>query len=147
MTVSDPQKLNSLEAVRDRIGIVSEFARTIRPLGPANFLYWDGDAMFAHGHRRHQPDGGDIRPPGLYSLCRTCSAEPSTPDIEGMSVIPMTGEQHVFLVASVPLTDENWQPLGDGEILVISQGISRARIPATPPGSETRYESANDATP
>jgi glutamine amidotransferase len=79
--------------LEDRVEIISSFARVIRRLGPANFFYWDGDALFAHGHRRRPRGGGDFRPPGLYTLCRTCSFEPSTVNIEGVRVTPATGEQ------------------------------------------------------
>jgi len=114
----------------DRVEIVSSFARTIRSLGPANFIYWDGDALFAHGHRRRHRGAGGFRSPGLYTLCRTCSFEPSAVRIEGLSVMPTTGEQQVFLVASVPLTDEDWQPVDEGEIVVVSHGTSRTRAAA-----------------
>lgn len=127
----DSPKVPKLE---DRVEVISSFARAIRSLGPANFLYWDGDALFAHGHRRRRPGGGDLRPPGLYSLCRTCSFEPSAVNIEGLRVTPATGEQQVFLMASVPLTDEDWQPLDEGEIVAVSHGTIRARVAASPQG-------------
>jgi len=111
--------------LEDRLERVSSFAEKARKLGPANFLYWDGDALFAHGHQRRPPDGGDFRPPGLYCLCRTCSYEPSTVDIEGLHVRPANGEQEVFLVASAPLTHEDWRPLDEGEIVVVSLSSSR----------------------
>ena len=108
--------------LEERMSILSSFAATIRQLGPANFLYWDGDTLFAHGHRRRPPGGGDPRPPGLYTLCRVCSSEPSAPKIEGLRVTPATGEQQVVLLASVPLTDEDWRPLEEGEIVAVSHG-------------------------
>ncbi|MFI5302392.1 MAG: class II glutamine amidotransferase, partial [Polyangiales bacterium] len=43
--------------VDERVDVVSAFAAELRPLGPANFLYTDGDAIFAHGHRRRHGDG------------------------------------------------------------------------------------------
>jgi predicted glutamine amidotransferase len=55
-------------------------------------------------------------------------------NIEGLRVTPATGEQQVFLVASVPLTDEDWQPLDEGEIVVISHGTRRMRVAAPSPG-------------
>jgi glutamine amidotransferase len=115
--------------LEDRVEIVSSFARAIRALGPPNFLYWDGDALFAHGHKRRQPTTDGLRPPGLYTLCRTCTFEPSALETEGLSVIAATGEQQVFLVASVPLTKEDWQPLDEGELVVVSNGRRRTRSP------------------
>ena len=40
-------------------------------LGPANFIYADGDVLFAHAHRRMQADG-TIAAPGLWRLNRRC---------------------------------------------------------------------------
>ena len=57
----------------DRLELIADFAAGLRALGPANFLYADGDALFVHGHKRTHPGG--IRPPGLHVLCRTCAGE------------------------------------------------------------------------
>ncbi|MFQ5353051.1 MAG: class II glutamine amidotransferase, partial [Candidatus Binatia bacterium] len=40
----------------ERLAVVGDFAARIRPLGPANFIYCDGTAIFVHGHRRIQSD-------------------------------------------------------------------------------------------
>jgi len=114
----------------DRLDIVSSFARTVRRLGPANFLYWDGDVLFVHGHRRRAPGGTAFRPPGLYTLSRKCAFEPSALRIPGLGVTPEAGEQQVQLVASVPLTDEDWEPLGEGELVVVSDGAILTRVAA-----------------
>jgi glutamine amidotransferase len=117
-----------IPALGDRLEIVSGFARAVRGLGLANFLYWDGDALFAHGHRRTPPGGGPHRPPGLHTLARHCAFEPDALRTPGVTVeTPGTRGQDVLLVASVPLTDEGWQPLDEGEIVVASGGLLRAR--------------------
>jgi len=119
---------SGIPALGDRLEIVSGFARAIRPLGPANFLYWDGDALFAHGHRRRPPGGGPFQPPGLHTLARHCAFEPDALRTPGVTVeTPDAPGQDVILVASVPLTDEAWQPLDEGEIVVASGGLLRAR--------------------
>lgn len=107
--------------------VVESFAADLRELGPANFLYCDGDALFAHGDRRHQADG-TIRPPGLWHLQRRCPAggELST---EGLSVEAHGVEQEVVLFASVPLTSEAWAPLPRGEVLVATGGQMEASSP------------------
>ena len=56
--------------------LVAAFAAHLRELGPANFIYADGDATFAHAHRRNQGGELGIRPPGLHLLCRRCTGEP-----------------------------------------------------------------------
>lgn len=93
-----------------RVAAIAAFAHELRTLGPANFVYTDGDAVFAHGHRRRTNDG-EIRPPGLHVLCRTCAET-----------------QEVALVASVPLTSERWRPLDEGEIVVLRDGRVAERV-------------------
>ncbi|TMQ11920.1 MAG: class II glutamine amidotransferase [Deltaproteobacteria bacterium] len=92
----------------ERLREVIAFAAELRTLGPANFLYSDGEVIFAHGHRR-RGDDGEIRPPGLHVLCRQC--------VERSDVA-----QHVALVASVPLTAEPWRALVEGEVIVLREG-------------------------
>ena len=103
-----------------RLARVAEFAAGLRALGPANFLYADGDALFAHGHKRMH--AGGIRPPGLHVLCRTCAGESGAFDAEGLSIASAGGPQEVALAASVPLTGEGWRPLGEGETLALRGG-------------------------
>jgi glutamine amidotransferase len=105
-----------------RRAIVSDFAQTIRRLGPANFLYADGDVLFAHGHRRIHGEQG-IRPPGLHVICRHCAREAAAIVTEGLAISPTSGEQHVVLVASVPLTKETgWRALQEGELIAMRDG-------------------------
>jgi len=130
--------------------IVAAFAQALRALGPANFIYADGDALFAHGHRRTQ-DGGAIRPPGLHLLCRSCSpdnSELSGLEAQGLRIEPTQAGGAQVLVASVPLsqrraapelthplggrtppgvagalaTDASWRALGEGELVVVRAG-------------------------
>ena len=104
-----------------RFPIVARFAREIRDLGPANFLYADGDALFAHGDRRVHADG--IRPPGLHLLSRRCRAGEARLVTEGLSIESSDGEQNVVLFASVPLTKESgWKPLGEGQLICARRG-------------------------
>ncbi|MBK9037216.1 MAG: class II glutamine amidotransferase [Myxococcales bacterium] len=114
--------------VEQRIAIVGEFAATLRPLGPANFLYSDGELLFAHGHIRTRPGGG-FGPPGLHVLTRVCAVEPSPIEAPGLAITGAhAGEQRVVLVASVPLSTEGWAPLAEGELLVARAGAIVARV-------------------
>ncbi|MGB7414869.1 MAG: class II glutamine amidotransferase [Thermosynechococcaceae cyanobacterium] len=97
-----------------KLAVVSEFAQMIRPLGPDNFLYSDGEILYAHGHKRTQKSGG-IQPPGLFWLSRTCLLERAPIEKETCDRHPKA--QQVILVASVPLTHEQWVPFAEGEIL------------------------------
>jgi len=118
--------LPSLDA---RLAAVVAFAAELRTLGPANFLYCDGDVIFAHGHRRTN-DAGIVVPPGLHVLCRACT-EAERDDSPAMAElqIPRARDQQVALVASVPLSDEPWQPLVEGEVVVLREGRLVARQP------------------
>lgn len=95
---------------------MTDFASALRGMGPANFLYADGDMLFAHGHRRVHDDGA-IRPPGLCSLVRHCPAE--NPVFQSAGVTVRAADQHVLLFASVPLTSEGWIPLAEGEVVAV----------------------------
>jgi predicted glutamine amidotransferase len=117
----------------ERLAALAAFAALLRPLGPANFLYADGDALFVHGHRRTQPDGA-IRPPGLHVLARACARPGATLRTEGLAV--HGGErahQEVVLVASIPLTDEvGWNALAEGELIAVQGGRVATRIVPEP---------------
>jgi len=105
-----------------RTKVVSRFAESLRPRGPANFIYSDADALFVHAHKRTQSPGV-IAPPGLHMLERRCTV-PTTFEGHGVDVASTDDEQRVVLVASVPLSDEPWQPLETTTLLVIRRGES-----------------------
>ena len=104
-----------------RFDLVAGFAAELRALGPANFLYGDGDCLFAHGHRRIQKDGA-IAPPGLWMLRRTCAVDQDTLPQSGVILEAGDEDQEVLLLASVPLTGEAWQPLPEGAVIVARDG-------------------------
>jgi glutamine amidotransferase len=109
-----------------RLAVIADVAARLRAHGPANFVYADGDTTFVHAHRRNQGDGLGIRPPGAHLLCRRCAGTPA-----GTAGDP---PQDVVLVASVPLTDEDWRPLAEGEVVALAGGrvVARAAAGATP---------------
>jgi predicted glutamine amidotransferase len=112
----------AIPPLAQRIGVVTAFAAEMRALGPANFLYTDGIMLLAHGHRRTQADGR-IAPPGLWRLQRHCAADPDALQHSGLRLESVGGPQDIVLLASVPLTDENWQPFGEGEIVAVEHGM------------------------
>jgi glutamine amidotransferase len=117
-----PWLRGGIPPLEERLAVVAGFAEALRPLGPANFIYSDGEALFCHGHRRFHADGRGAHPPGLHVLCRTCSARTDAAGIEGL-VLASDAEQEVVLAASVPLTAEpGWRALAEGEVLAISGG-------------------------
>ncbi len=109
-----------LPSVESRLEIVAGFATSLRRLGPFNFIYSDGDALFVHSHRRIQSDG-ELRPPGLHMLVRSCNDQAVDLSQSGVMMAPVS--QELTLVASVPLTDEAWQPIGEGEVIALKEGL------------------------
>jgi predicted glutamine amidotransferase len=53
-------------------------------------------------------------------LHRQCRNQEDAFAARGLSIDAM--EQDIMLFASVPLTDEAWEPLTEGEIIVVSEG-------------------------
>jgi glutamine amidotransferase len=106
--------------IQSRLSLVSSFASELRAFGPANFLYSDGDALFAHGDRRKSLVTEKVEAPGLVYLQRTCRRGEHGFVASGVSIDGI--EQLITIVASVPLTDAPWQALGEGEVLVVSGG-------------------------
>jgi len=99
---------------------VREFARQIGKLGPANFLYSDGDLLFVHGHVRTQADGS-VSAPGLHYISVTCNYGLGHSELASVK-LESDRLQKVTLVSTVPLTDADWQPLQAGELLVLKGG-------------------------
>ena len=114
------KKSSAPPSIEQKMAVVSDYASDLRELGPANFLYADGDILFAHGHRRIQAATGQIEPPGLFMLSRQCCQESEVFEAAGVSVAQ--GYQEVVLIASVPLSTEPWRPLEEGEVVAISRG-------------------------
>jgi glutamine amidotransferase len=112
-----PGDISSLEA---RLSVVSSFAAELRPLGPANFLYSDGDTLFAHGDRRRQAATSRVEPPGLVFLQRWCRRQGQGFVASGIRI--EGADQVSTLVASVPLTDDPWQALAEGEVIAVLKG-------------------------
>jgi glutamine amidotransferase len=115
-------------SVEARLDLLAAFAGDLRALGPANFLYADGDALFAHGNRRIQPELGRIEPPGLWVLQRHCTP-PAPAEDERAGVGVDRGERAIVWIASVPLTNEAWRPLAEGELLAVRAGEVLAARP------------------
>jgi glutamine amidotransferase len=117
-------KDGTMPPLEDRLELVVEFAREMRGLGTINFLYSDGDTLFAHGHRRHDPITDKVSWPGLHYIQVHCADDGS----EGFkrstrSSIAVRGAQHtVTLFASVPLNEQPWIPLKEGEVIAVTKG-------------------------
>jgi len=111
----------TVPALTDRLDTIVRFAAQMRELGPANFLYADSDALFAHGHRRMQADR-TIVPPGLWMRRQECAVDPDGLPRSGVQVEADGEGQKIMLFASVPLSGAAWQPLAEGGIVVVKDG-------------------------
>jgi predicted glutamine amidotransferase len=109
----------AVPTIAERLRVIGGVAQELRALGPANFLYSDGDALFAHADRRTQADRS-VRPPGLWVLERQCDETQPNAEADGISLV--TAPQSVVLFASVPLTGEPWRALGEGQLLAARSG-------------------------
>lgn len=118
--------------VDDLLEVMAEFCTAVTPFGPFNFLFSDGETLIVHGHKRTQQPDGKIRPPGLWRLSRHCRTGKESLQTGGLDVRNSHSRQDVVLIASVPLTDEPWQPLPAGAILALRDGevIREVVVPA-----------------
>ncbi len=103
-----------------RLDVFAQIAEAARKLGPANLLYSDGTALFAHAHERVQSDG-NVEPPGLNVLYHEGAAAKRATH-RGVDLTSEHDEQMMALVASVPLSDEAWLPLEEGSVHVFVDG-------------------------
>ena len=109
-----------MPSIDARMQVASSFAKRLRSLGPANFLYSDGDALFAHGDRRLSNDTHRVEAPGLVYLQRRCSRGERAFATTGLAIESV--DQTITLVASVPLTQDRWEPLKEGVVIAVSDG-------------------------
>ena len=98
-------------------GLGCEIAR----LGPCNFLYACGQRIYAFGGRRRH--GGRAEPPGLWWVSRHCEEEATDIVAPGIHVTSGTCvDQRVTLVASIPVSDESWQPFPENTLVCLHGG-------------------------
>lgn len=105
--------------ITDRLAAVRDLAVAFRKLGVANFIYCDGDALFAHADRRIQADG-EIREPGLWMHRQR--ARDHIEKVIGEGVEIDSPPQRIVMVASVPLTDDDWEPMPAGKLIALRDG-------------------------
>lgn len=111
----------NLPSLKARMMLLTSFAADLRLLGAANFLYADGDALFAHEHRRLTRLGAPVEPPGLWVLRRHHTpAEPAPAHEAGVAV--EQSDSTALFIASVPLTGETGRPLQKGGLMAVRDG-------------------------
>lgn len=118
-----------LPSLQIRFDVFRDVCLEMKKLGSSNFLYYDGDVLFAHAHKRIYEEGGQHvgpKPPGLHMKeCWNCAAEAeiSCPGLEIDLPDPRT-----VLLASVPLDNDGWEELDEGTVLAIKNGEVLARV-------------------
>lgn len=105
--------------INRRLEVIDRFASRIRALGISNFVYSDGDALFAHADRRIQADG-TVREPGLW--IHQQRARDDIESVSGGGIQVESPPQRIVMVASVPLTDDDWVPMSTGELVALRDG-------------------------
>lgn len=101
-----------------RLAALERFALSLRERGAMNFIYCDGETLFAHGHRHTLPGADISNEPGLYVLER----EAGDDDVPCVGLACDGGKGPQAMVATMPLDSQPWKPLGAGEIACFEHG-------------------------
>ena len=117
LIVASKNNLNTMD-------IIHKFGCELAELGPCNFLYAVGSQIYAFAsRRRYSAEGGKEREPGLWKLSRQCKEAQTDIVAPGIQVQPGAEvDQQVILCASIPITEEAWQPFLLNELICISNG-------------------------
>lgn len=105
--------------LEQRVDVIKQTFDYFTGFGPANFIYSDGDYLYAYANKRTQ-ENKKIEPPGLHYLIRTCNNDPQSTHLTGVEV--SNGQQSLILFASVPLSQEAWKPFAENQLIVVKQG-------------------------
>lgn len=107
----------------ERFEVFRSTCAELSALGNCNFLYHDGEVLFAHAHKRmYEENGKEVgpKPPGLhlknFSEC-THDGKLSSPGLE-----VALQHQQTAILASVPLDNDGWEGLAEGTILAMKDG-------------------------
>lgn len=103
-----------------RFEVFSELCVELRPRGIFNLLFSDSEYLYAHAHKRHWHHGDNPTAPGLWHLAHSAH-RPDSGALVGLQVHSST-EVRIHFLASVPLSDEAWQPLPEGALRVFHGG-------------------------
>ena len=110
-------------SLETRFDVFFEFCEQMKMLGPSNFLYYDGEVLFAHAHKRIYEEAGELvgpKPPGLHiKRCQTNTLQ-DTLTYPGLKVEFL--DHRTVLLASVPLDDQGWEALPEGTVLALKGG-------------------------
>jgi len=112
-------KQGSIPNLEKRYQVFKHFSHDMSALGIANFIYSDSEYTFVHSHKRMPRDGKYL--PGLFMLCRQCNGSEASDSIRGLDLYK-SKPKNVVLIASVPLSNEEWLAIPEGEVKIIRDG-------------------------
>ncbi len=101
--------------------VIYKLGCELATMGPCNFIYTVNSKVYAFASQRRYSD--IERPPGLCWVTRHCKesqTEIVAPGIQVNSGVEV--DQQITICASIPVTDENWQPFLVNELVCISKG-------------------------
>ncbi len=106
-----------------RVALIRSVFARLAELGPANFLYSDGEYLYAHANHRIQ-ESGRCEAPGMYYLCRDCDRDQKARPLTGLELEDggAGARQSLVLFASVPLSSEQWRPFLENQLIVAAHG-------------------------
>jgi glutamine amidotransferase len=107
-----------------RFSIFTDFSSTMRDLGTANFLFYDGDVLYVHADRRifETPEGlTEPREPGLV-MRHFARETPVDREWQARGAHIASLHPETILFASVPLNEEGWMPVPRGATLALRSG-------------------------
>jgi glutamine amidotransferase len=114
---------NETPSLETRFEVFSGVCEEMKMLGPSNFLYYDGEVLFAHAHKRIYEEAGELvgpKPPGLQiKRCWTCTFQE---EITSPGLKVELQDHQTILLASVPLDDQGWEALQEGTVLALKNG-------------------------
>ena len=109
-------------SLAERFLVVERFAQQQRARGALNFLYCDGETLFAHGHRHTVPGETISSEPGLYVLERD-AGDGTDANLPCKGLACDGGKGLQAFVATMPLDEQPWKPLANGEIACFERGL------------------------
>jgi len=111
--------------LKDRVKVIQSVFDFFSTLGPANFLYSDGDYLYAYANKRTQKNG-EIKSPGMFYLLRECHCTPDKSQLAGVMIKEVDKavaiQQKLVIFSSVPLSKEHWRPFVENQLIITKQG-------------------------
>ncbi|MGZ3271052.1 MAG: class II glutamine amidotransferase [Croceibacterium sp.] len=110
----------------ERYAVFREFCAEMREEGTSNFLFADGELLFAHAHRRRAFVGGtpsEVETPGL--CLRILKEDSPAWSARGATMSPKP--ENCVLLASVPLDKRKWTGLAPGTTMLVEHGRVRCQ--------------------